>query len=146
MKILLVEDSSADAYLFKGVMAKKYADDLDIQWVIDGQRALDYVYQRNQYANAERPDIILLDLNMPRLSGFDLLSRLKIDPHLSTIPVVVLTTSRDPFDHSRCKSIGADMCLSKPAALQDYEDMVQRVMSWASLRLCSPSDRLSPVN
>jgi two-component system, chemotaxis family, response regulator Rcp1 len=133
MNILLVEDSSADAYLFKGVMAQN-AGSPDVQWVNDGQCALDYVLRKNQYSHAVKPDIILLDLNMPRVSGFELLNRLKADPALSTIPVIILTTSRDPYDHTRCRNLGADMCLSKPAALKDYEDMVSRIMDWVLLR------------
>jgi len=145
MKILLVEDSSADAYLLKGVMAKT-ANSPDIDWVPDGTHGLDYVFQRNQYAHAERPDMILLDLNMPRVSGYEMLTRLKAHPSLSTIPVIILTTSRDPSEHTQCKTMGADMCLSKPSALRDYEDMVQRIMRWAFLRLHDTSDTSSRIN
>ena len=134
MRILLVEDSGADAYLLKGVMAEN-ASSPDIDWVPDGAHGLDYVFQRKQYTYAKRPDVILLDLNMSRISGYEMLSKLKADPSLSTIPVIILTTSHDPSEHTQCKTLGADMCLSKPAALKDYEDMVQRIMSWAFLRL-----------
>lgn len=144
MKILLVEDSSADAYLLKGIMAKN-ASSPDIDWVPDGGHGMDYVLQRNQYARAARPDVILLDLNMPRVSGYDMLNQLKANPALSDIPVIILTTSRDPSEHTQCKTMGADMCLSKPAALKDYEDMVQRIISWTTLRLNNPSGKLSPL-
>lgn len=143
MKILLVEDSSADAYLFKGIVEKQ-ADAPDVQWVTDGSRAMDYVRQKNQYANMPRPDVIMLDLNLPRLNGYEMLTRLKEEPELAGIPVIVLTTSRDPFEHSRCMTMGADMCLSKPAALGEYEEMVQRIMSWAALRLYKTAYALSP--
>jgi len=134
MDILLVEDNSADAYLLTEVFARK-KDAPDIHWVTNGYHALDYVFQRRDYSYTQRPDIILLDLNMPRITGFEVLKELKDDPSLATIPVVILTTSRDPLDHSQCKALGADMCLSKPHALNEFEDMVQRLLNWASLRL-----------
>jgi len=134
MDILLVEDSSTDAYLLKEVLARKqYAP--EIHWVIDGYRALDYVFQRREYQHAQRPDMIVLDLNLPRITGYEVLKELKNNADFATIPVVILTTSRDPLDHTQCKALGADMCLSKPRVIKEYEDMVQRMMNWANLRL-----------
>ena len=134
MDILLVEDSGSDAYLIRELFARK-KDSPEIHWVADGYHALDYVFQRKEYEAAHRPDVILLDLNMPRINGYEVLRELKENDDFSSIPVVILTTSRDPLDHTQCKALGADMCLSKPHALKDFDDMVQRLLDWTSLRL-----------
>lgn len=137
MDILLVEDSSSDAYLLKELFAGK-ANAPMIHWVVDGYHALDYVFQRREYEEAKRPDIILLDLNLPRISGYEVLKELKNTPTFADIPVIILTTSTAPLDHSQCKALGADICLSKPHGLKDYEELVQKLMSWATLRLDEP--------
>jgi chemotaxis family two-component system response regulator Rcp1 len=134
MDILLVEDSSADAYLLTEMISKRPSAP-DIHWVMDGHDALDYVFQRKEYEHVARPDVIVLDLNMPRINGFEFLKELKKNPPLADIPVVILTTSRDPLDHTQCKALGADMCLSKPHGLRDYDDLIQRLIGWASLRV-----------
>jgi len=138
MGILLVEDSSADAHLLMEVVAKKgYAP--DIHWVSDGYHALDYVFQKGRFRDAQRPDMIVLDLNLPRISGYDVLKELKDHDVFCSIPVVILTGSRDPRDYTQCKALGADMCLAKPHLLKEYEAMIQRMMNWAFLRLVEPA-------
>lgn len=144
MDILLVEDSSADAYLLTEVFTRK-ENAAEIHWVTDGYHALDYVNQRSAYEHAPRPDIILLDLNLPRINGYEVLKELKETPPLADIPVIILTTSRDPLDHSQCKALGADICLSKPHGLQEYEEMVQKMINWATLRM-DKDMRKSPLN
>jgi len=134
MHILLVEDSNADAYLLTEIFSR-IPDAPAINWVTDGYDALDYVYQREKYAQARRPDFILLDLNLPRVDGFEVLKELKENPFFATIPIVILTTSRNPLDLSQSKALGADMCLSKPHAIRDYEDMVRSLIHWASLHV-----------
>jgi len=134
MDILLVEDSSSDAYLIRELVARR-ENAAEIHWVVDGYYALDYIFQRKQYQSVNRPDIILLDLNLPRISGYEVLKELKDNDDFSTIPVIILTTSRDPLDHTQCKALGADMCLSKPHALKEFDDMIQCVLDWTSLRL-----------
>jgi CheY-like chemotaxis protein len=134
MHILLVEDNSADAHLLSEIFARKKNAPV-IHWVADGFEALDYMFQRKQHQQAVRPDMILLDLNLPRINGYDVLKELKNHPTLANIPVIILTTSRNPLDHSQCKTLGADICFSKPHDLGEYEDMVRRLMSWSFLRL-----------
>ncbi len=145
MDILLVEDNNADAYLL-AEMFKRRNKRMDIHRVIDGYDALDYLHQRNQYVHSIQPDLILLDLNLPRINGYDVLKKVKDTPQLAVIPVVILTTSRDPLDHAQCKMLGADICLSKPYGLQGYEDMVQKLLDWASLRLIRTSGENVSIN
>jgi CheY-like chemotaxis protein len=134
MDILLVEDSSADAYLLTEVFTRKESG-AEIHWVTDGYHALDYVHQRRAYEHVRQPDLILLDLNLPRINGYEVLKELKENGALSHIPVVILTTSRDPLDHSQCKALGADICLSKPHGIKEYEEMVQKMINWVALRV-----------
>ena len=138
MDILLVEDNSSDAYLLKELFVRR-ENAPTIHWVVDGYHALDYLFQRREYNDALRPDMIVLDLNLPRVSGYEVLKELKKNPTFADIPTIILTTSRDPLDHTQCKALGADICLSKPHGLKDYEDLVQRLMSWASLRVIEPA-------
>lgn len=145
MDILLVEDNSADAYLLTEIFSRQ-SQASSIHWVSDGYDALDYIMQKEKYQYAMRPDMILLDLNMPRISGYEVLREMKGNASLHDIPVIILTTSRDPLDHTQCKALGADICLSKPHGLKEYEEMVQRVMSWAALRLATSSNASTTVN
>jgi CheY-like chemotaxis protein len=138
MEILLIDDSSSDAYLLKEVFAAK-TEAASIHWVPDGYEALDYLLKIEKYHSVLRPDLILLDLNMPRISGFEVLKRVKETSEIATIPVVIITTSRDPLDHTQCKALGADMCMTKPHALKDYETLVEKVMDWACPRISNPS-------
>ena len=140
MDILLVEDNSSDAYLIKELFARR-ENAPTIHWVVDGYHALDYLFRRREYDDAVRPDMIVLDLNLPRISGYDLLKEIKDSAAFSEIPIIILTTSRDPLDHTQCKALGADICLSKPHGLKAYEDLVQRLMGWASLRVAQPMVR-----
>lgn len=145
MNILLVEDNSADAYLLTEVFSRK-PNPPDIHWVTNGYIALDYVNKRREYEDTPSPDIIVLDLNMPRINGYEVLKELKENSALSRIPVIILTTSRDPLDHTQCKALGADMCLSKPSMLRDYEEMTQRLLNWATLRLNASFDEALSIN
>ena len=123
--ILLVEDSrflrvaNERALLRAGYSAISAAD---------GEAAL-------LMARERMPGLILLDLKLPKVTGLEVLQKIRADPRTRRIPVVILTTSRNPLDHSQCKTLGADMCLSKPHNLKEYENMVQRLISWASLRV-----------
>ena len=134
MDILLVEDNSSDAYLLKELFARNQNPPM-IHWVVDGYHALDYVFKRREYEEASRPDIIVLDLNLPRINGYEVLKELKTNSPFADIPIIILTTSRNPLDHTQFKALGADICLSKPHGIKDYEELVQRLISWASLRL-----------
>jgi len=137
MDILLVEDNGADAYLLTEIFTR-HSPGAEIHWVTDGHAALDYVLRQDKYRDAPRPDLILLDLNMPRISGYEVLKEMKMNPSVENIPVIILTTSRDPLDHTQCKTLGADICLSKPHGLREYEEIVKRMISWAALRLSKP--------
>ena len=113
VEILLVEDNDLDADLTLAA-----ADDCGlanrISRVLDGQEALDYLYQHSPYEHVRRPDLILLDLNLPGIDGREVLHTIKSDDTLKTIPVVVLTTSIDDADVLGAYSSGSNAYIQKP--------------------------------
>jgi CheY-like chemotaxis protein len=119
--VLLVEDDLADAMLIQDALAERGARNLT--QVSDGIEALDYL--RNP--ENERPDLIVLDLNMPRMNGREFLAVVKEDPDLRTIPVVVLTTSTAPDDVSGAYRQYANAYVTKPVNLEEFEAAVRSI-------------------
>ena len=141
--ILLVEDDVGDQVLTQEAFrALNVPHELRI--VSDGKEALDYLYHQGDYqsdATAPRPDLILLDLNMPRVNGQQVAEQIHTDPALKDIPVVVLTTSRRQEDVLRAYGRGVTSFISKPldfkrfmAAVQDLESLIKFVTTLKSLR------------
>ncbi len=96
----------------------------------DGEEALDYLYHRNQFSDkvkSPRPDLILLDLNLPGTDGREVLEEIKKDPKLKTIPVIVLTTSSDDKDIEKCYQAGANSYITKPVDLHGFFEAIQRL-------------------
>jgi two-component system, chemotaxis family, response regulator Rcp1 len=126
IEILLVEDSPSDAALTKEALeAGKIANRLNR--VADGVEAMDYLRQKGQFAQASRPDLIMLDLNLPRKDGREVLRELKNDPSLKTIPVVVLTTSRADKDILQSYQLSANCYITKPVDFEHFIDVVRTI-------------------
>jgi two-component system, response regulator len=102
----------------------------EIRFVYDGQHLLDYLRDQERRAQDERPGIIVLDLNMPRMDGHEALSEIKSDDALCEIPVVVLTTSRDAEDVSRCYGAGASSFIAKPATQAGLVDVMRHLKDY----------------
>ncbi|MEV7993580.1 response regulator [Streptomyces sp. NPDC086077] len=119
--VLLVEDDIADAMLIQDALAERGARNLT--QVADGIEALEYL---RDPAN-QRPDLIVLDLNMPRMNGREFLAVVKEDPDLRTIPVVVLTTSAAPDDVSGAYRHHANAYVTKPVNLAEFEEAVRSI-------------------
>ncbi|MFJ3582922.1 response regulator [Streptomyces sp. NPDC090127] len=119
--VLLVEDDAADAMLIEEALSERGTRNL-VQ-VTDGVAALEHL----RAPGSARPDLIVLDLNMPRMSGRDLLQVLKNDEALQTIPVVVLTTSSAPEDIAGAYSSHANAYVTKPVNLDEFERAVQSI-------------------
>lgn len=136
--ILLVEDDPAHAKL----LIRQLMDDesgLSVDRVEDGESALQYVRREGAYRARPRPDLILLDLRLPRMSGLDVLHALKADSDLQVIPVVMLTTSDSDCDVIEAYRLGANSYLVKPIDYDQYRRMVRDLSAyWSSWNL-SPS-------
>ncbi|TDE87485.1 response regulator [Deinococcus sp. S9] len=113
IEILLVEDSEADILLTEEAFAAAGVTNC-LHITRDGVEALAFLRQSGEYADAPRPDVILLDINMPRMNGLELLAELKRDPQLMTIPVIVLTTSQADEDILRSYQAYAASYVVKP--------------------------------
>ncbi|HZF45720.1 MAG TPA: response regulator [Sphingomonadaceae bacterium] len=133
IEILLVEDNPADIRLTQeGLKEAKVANILHA--VTNGRDALDFLHQRGAYAASPRPDLILLDLNLPGLSGHAVLTEIKRDPGLLTIPVVVLTSSESEADIVKSYEEHANCFISKPVDFSSFLDIVSRIESfWFSI-------------
>jgi CheY-like chemotaxis protein len=124
--ILLVEDDPADVELTQYTIQKsKVLTDLHV--ASDGVEALAFLRREGKYADAPRPDLILLDLNMPRMDGRTFLVEMRADEKLKSIPVVVLTTSHTDEDILKSYQVGANCYITKPVGLQEFIKVVNAI-------------------
>jgi chemotaxis family two-component system response regulator Rcp1 len=124
MEILVVEDSPGAVRLtIEALKEAELANHLSV--VEDGDHALDFLYRRAPYSNVPRPDLILLDLNLPRKNGRDVLDVIKRDPALSSIPVIVLSSSQAASDVNRCYKLHANCYLVKPVEFSDFVGVIR---------------------
>jgi CheY-like chemotaxis protein len=120
--VLLAEDNPAEQNLARRSLHKGRIQ-CDLRVVSDGEEAMDYLLQRGRYADpddAPRPELVLLDLNMPRLDGRQVLEQMKSDAALCTIPVVVLTTSRHEEDVVHSYKLGCNSFINKPLDVEEF--------------------------
>lgn len=140
VKILLVEDNPADADLTcEKLEASKILNEITI--VKDGVEAMDFLLCKKPYENAERPDLILLDLNLPRKDGRQVLAEIKTIPGLKRIPVVVLTSSKAEEDIIKTYDLHANAYVTKPVDLQGFGKIVKAIEGfWFSVVRYPPEE------
>jgi CheY-like chemotaxis protein len=126
LRILLAEDNPMDILMTKESL-KDWKIKSSLHVVEDGEEALDFLYGRGNYIGAARPDLVLLDLNLPKRNGQEVLSAIKQDPELSHIIVVVVTTSDSEADLQMCRDLGARLCVTKPCGLEEYVDAINSI-------------------
>jgi len=131
--ILLVEDNPGDVRLIQEALQDGKLLNR-VSTVTDGQKALAYLRKEGSYAQATRPDLILLDLNIPRKDGREVLAEIKADPHLRSIPVVIVTSSQAEEDILRSYNTHANCYVTKPVDLEKFVAVVRAIEEfWVSI-------------
>jgi two-component system, chemotaxis family, response regulator Rcp1 len=126
LSVLLVEDDPGDVLIAREALAAgRLSTDLHV--VTDGVDAMSYLRRTDDFTDATRPDLVLLDLNLPRKSGHEVLAEMKQDPDLRRIPVVVLTTSQAKEDITKSYDLHASAHVSKPADFDQFTDVVRQI-------------------
>jgi chemotaxis family two-component system response regulator Rcp1 len=126
IEVLLVEDSPGDVRLTKEVFREANMD-IHLHVASDGLEAMAFLRRQGAHAHAPRPDLILLDLNLPKMDGREVLTQIKKDESLKTIPTVILTTSHSQADIVRSYQLQANCYLSKPVQLEAFESLVKSI-------------------
>ena len=126
IEILLVEDSLGDVRLTQEAF-RDVNPSIHLNVAIDGAEAMEFLRRKGSYAHAPRPKLILLDLNLPKMDGREVLARIKDDAALSTIPTVILTTSKAKQDIARSYQLRANCYLCKPTQLEAFESLVKSI-------------------
>jgi CheY-like chemotaxis protein len=125
INVLLVEDDPGDVLMTREAFEEYLHNRLDV--VSDGDAALNYLRREEPYADAPRPDLILLDLNLPRRDGREVLQEIKADPDLRHIPVIVLTTSQAEEDVLRSYQLRANAYVTKPVDFEGFIEAIKQI-------------------
>jgi CheY-like chemotaxis protein len=127
IRILLVEDNPGDIEITREGLTEsgKLKNQLDV--VTDGEQAIDYLYKKGQFSTAETPDIILLDLNLPKLDGREILAIIKTDPNLLMIPVIILSSSEANTDIQESYNLHANCFINKPIVLDSFLKVINMI-------------------
>jgi len=138
VEILLVEDNPADIRLTQEAFAvNKVYNKLHV--VTDGEQALDFLHRRGFFVGAPRPDVVLLDLNIPKIHGIEVLREMKADESLRKIPVIMLTTSGNEADVEKTYSIGANAYVQKPVDFKQFIKALEAIENfWISVVKLAP--------
>ena len=129
VEILLVEDNPGDVGLFRSLMSGPH----HLNVASNGAEALDRLFQRGQFKDSVRPDVVVLDLNLPLLNGHEVLNTIKANSQLRSIPVIVFSVSDNPEDVQKAYDFGASAYIVKPTSLEDTERLLSGfVQFWIS--------------
>jgi CheY-like chemotaxis protein len=126
IEILLVEDDAGDVRLTREAF-KDARVLISLNVARDGEEAMEYLFHKGKYADAPRPDLVLLDLNLPRKDGREVLAEMKADENLKSIPVVILTTSRSETDVLKVYNLHANCYITKPLDLKQFIDVIKSI-------------------
>lgn len=129
MKILLVEDDEYDVEITERAISKSdISSELYVVW--DGEEALDFLFRRGEFEDSPRPDLILLDLRLPKIGGHEVLSTIKEDDELKNIPVIVLTVSEREEDMVKAYDSGASSYVHKPVNPDEFGKVIRTVQEY----------------
>ena len=132
--ILLVEDDPGHARLIERNLRRAHITN-EIVTLGDGQQALDYLFKEGTYAGATHtlPLLLLLELNLPRLDGYQVLTRLKADGRTRHIPVIILTTTDEPHEIERCYALGCNVYVTKPVEYEEFAEAIRKLGLFVSI-------------
>jgi chemotaxis family two-component system response regulator Rcp1 len=133
LHILLAEDNRADAWLLRETL-RQHVPSCQLSVVEDGDQALAFLRHEGDYAATPRPDLLLLDLNLPKIDGRVVLRTLRATPEWETLPVMVLTGSLQEADHQEAVALGVVRYLQKPVHLNDYMALAEDIATWGQWR------------
>ena len=142
VEILLIEDNPGDARLTQEALKDGKVRNI-LHIVYDGEEATDFLFKRNQYKNASRPDLIILDLNLPKKNGQEVLAEIKADDSLKSIPVIILTISKQEQDIIRSYNLHANCFLIKPIDLNQFFEVIKSIEDfWFTLVKLPKHDKI----
>jgi len=144
LNVLLVEDSADDAHLLS-LAVKKSSAPIELSVVTDGEEAKRFLRRKGFYSGSTTPDLVLLDLNLPKKRGLEVLTELKQDVQLQTIPVIVFTTSTSPADILNCYALGAAGYLVKPDNFNVLIQTMQKLADFWALNEFPSAPVLCPL-
>ncbi len=128
--VIIAEDDPDDRLLIRDAIREASGANVEIRFVQDGAELLDYLYNRGQYSgrnNAPTPELVLLDINMPKKTGLEVLEEIKSDSALRTIPVILLTTSRSQEHIEKSYELGGSGFVTKPSSYSDLVDLMRSI-------------------
>ncbi|NTV13353.1 MAG: response regulator [Desulfobulbaceae bacterium] len=128
LTILLVEDDPGHALLIEKNLRRSGIANTIVKFA-DGQTAVDFLFKKGEYRGAEHPAsfLILLDLNLPVLNGYQVLQAIKGDQHLQATPVVILTTTDNPHEINRCYELGCNVYVTKPVDYEQFSEAIRKL-------------------
>ena len=129
MKVLVVEDNPDNVTIIKRAMRKSEVK-CELYFARDGEEALDFLHREGEFEDVPRPDLILLDLNLPKINGLEVLAKVKEDERLRRIPVIVLTISEREEDMVKAYDSGAASYMTKPVDSKDFERLIGTVQDY----------------
>jgi two-component system, chemotaxis family, response regulator Rcp1 len=141
--VLLVEDSPGDVRLTQEALRDSQRV-IHLHVAFDGIEAMTFLKREGVHTRAPRPDLILLDLNLPRMDGREVLARIKADENMRTIPTIVLTTSEAEADITKSYQLQANCFLTKPVQLDAFESLVKSINEFWMTRAKLPQRRMQP--
>ena len=140
VEVLLVEDSPGDVRLTRDAF-RETNESIRLHVAVDGVEAMDFLKKRGAFADSPRPDFILLDLNIPKMDGREVLAQIKKDNDLKTIPTIILTTSDSEADIKKSYELQANCYLNKPVQLEDFENVVKSINDFWTTKVKLPQQR-----
>ena len=142
VNVLLVEDSAGDVRLTREAF-REAASTVQLHVANDGVEAMAFLHHEGSHAEAPRPDLILLDLNMPRMDGREVLAQIKADDDLKSIPTIILTTSDAELDIKKSYQLQANCYLSKPAQLEEFDNLVKSINDFWLIKAKLPKPKVA---